>query len=86
LSAAGRIEEAKQALFEVSRNYPDLTISKVRQAMVFSDAALGPDSRKSSEARLAGLMVPRAEIKKVSVWSAREGITDSSLSSPEVRD
>jgi adenylate cyclase len=41
LSAAGRIEEAKQALFEVSRNYPDLTISKVRQAMVLSDAALG---------------------------------------------
>ena len=39
----------------------------------------GPDSRKSSEARLAGLMVPRAEIKKVSVWSAREGITDSAL-------
>jgi hypothetical protein len=31
-------------------------------------------------------MVPRAEIKKVSVLSAREGITDSSLSSPEVRD
>jgi hypothetical protein len=31
-------------------------------------------------------MVPRAEIKKVSVWSAREGITDSALSSPEVRD
>jgi adenylate cyclase len=41
LSGAGRIEEAKQALVEVSRNYPDLTISKVRQAMVFSDAALG---------------------------------------------
>jgi adenylate cyclase len=41
LSAAGRIEEAKQALLEVSRHYPDLTISKVRQAMVLSDAALG---------------------------------------------
>jgi adenylate cyclase len=40
LSGAGRIEEAKQALVEVLRNYPDLTISKVRQAMVFSDAAL----------------------------------------------
>jgi adenylate cyclase len=40
LSGAGRIEEAKQALIEVLRYYPDLTISKVRQAMVFSDAAL----------------------------------------------
>jgi adenylate cyclase len=40
LSGAGRIEEAKQALVEVLRYYPDLTISKVRQAMVFSDAAL----------------------------------------------
>jgi adenylate cyclase len=40
LSGAGRIEEAKQALVEVLRYYPDLTITKVRQAMVFSDAAL----------------------------------------------
>jgi adenylate cyclase len=40
LSGAGRIEEAKKALVEVLRNYPDLTISKVRQAMVFSDTAL----------------------------------------------
>jgi adenylate cyclase len=40
LSGAGRIEEAKQALVEVLRNYPDLTISKVRQAMVHSDATL----------------------------------------------
>jgi hypothetical protein len=40
LSGADRIEEAKQTLVEVLRYYPDLTISKVRQAMVFSDAAL----------------------------------------------
>jgi tetratricopeptide (TPR) repeat protein len=33
LSGAGRIEEAKQALVDVLRNYPDLTISKIRQAM-----------------------------------------------------
>jgi len=40
LSGAGRVEEARQAYAEMMRNYPDLTISKVRQAMVFSDAYL----------------------------------------------
>ncbi|HKH02049.1 MAG TPA: adenylate/guanylate cyclase domain-containing protein [Bradyrhizobium sp.] len=40
LSGAGRIEEAKQAYAEMMRDYPDLTISKYKQAMVFSPAAL----------------------------------------------
>jgi len=52
LSGAGRIEEAKQALVEVLRNYPDLTISKVRQAMVHSDAAL---DRMAENLRRLGL-------------------------------
>jgi adenylate cyclase len=71
LSGAGRIEEAKQALFEVSRNYPDLTISKVRQAIGLFRCFFGSAGRKSSEARFAGLTVRRAEVRKVSVWSAR---------------
>ena len=40
LSGAGRIEEARQAYAEMMRNYPDLTVSKFKQAMVFSPAAL----------------------------------------------
>jgi adenylate cyclase len=40
LSGAGRIEEAKQALSEMLRYYPDLTVSKFKQAMVFSSATL----------------------------------------------
>ena len=36
LVGAGRIEEAKQAFAEMLRHYPDLTVSKFKQAMVFS--------------------------------------------------
>jgi adenylate cyclase len=41
LSGAGRIEEATQAFAEMMRHYPDLTVSKFKQAMVFSPAVLG---------------------------------------------
>jgi adenylate cyclase len=40
LSGAGRLEEAKEAYAELLRSYPDLTISKFKQAMVFSPAVL----------------------------------------------
>ncbi len=40
LVGAGRIEEAKQAFAEMLRHYPDLTVSKFKQAMVFSAPAL----------------------------------------------
>jgi adenylate cyclase len=40
LSGGGRIEEAKQALAEMMRYYPDLTVSKFKQAMVFSNATM----------------------------------------------
>jgi adenylate cyclase len=40
LSGAGRADEAKQAFAELMRWYPDLTISKFKQAMVFSPAVL----------------------------------------------
>jgi adenylate cyclase len=40
LSGAGRMEEAKQAYAEMMRSYPNLTVSKFRQAMVFSAPAL----------------------------------------------
>jgi adenylate cyclase len=40
LAGAGRIEEAKQAFAEMMRHYPDLTVSKFKQAMVFSPAVL----------------------------------------------
>jgi adenylate cyclase len=40
LSGAGRVEEAKQAFAMMMRYYPDLTISKFKQAMVFSPAVL----------------------------------------------
>jgi adenylate cyclase len=40
LSGGGRIEEAKQALAEMMRYYPDLTVSKFKQAMVFSSATM----------------------------------------------
>jgi adenylate cyclase len=39
LSGAGRIEEGKLALAEMLRSYPDYTISKFKQAMVFSESA-----------------------------------------------
>ncbi|HEY3794689.1 MAG TPA: adenylate/guanylate cyclase domain-containing protein [Bradyrhizobium sp.] len=40
LSGAGRIDEASQSFAEMMRYYPDLTVSKFRQAMVFSAATL----------------------------------------------
>ena len=40
LSGAGRIEEGRQMLAEMMRHYPDLTVSKFKQAMVFSPAVL----------------------------------------------
>jgi adenylate cyclase len=40
LSGAGRIDEANQAFSVMLRSYPDLTVSKFKQAMVFSSAAL----------------------------------------------
>jgi len=40
LSGAGRMEEAKEAYAQMLRSYPDLTVSRFRQAMVFSSAAL----------------------------------------------
>jgi adenylate cyclase len=52
LSGAGRIEEAKQAFTELMRSYPDLTVSKFKQAMVFSDAVL---NRMAENLRKLGL-------------------------------
>jgi adenylate cyclase len=40
LSGAGRIDQASHAFAEMMRYYPDLTISKFRQAMVFSTTTL----------------------------------------------
>src|ERR1700759_2934567 len=40
LAGAGRIEEAKVAFAEMLGHYPDLTVSKFKQAMVFSAPAL----------------------------------------------
>ena len=40
LFGAGRIEEARQAFAEVTRYYPDLTVARLRQAMIFSPAVL----------------------------------------------
>jgi adenylate cyclase len=40
LSGAGRIDQASHAFAEMMRYYPDLTISKFRQAMVFSPTTL----------------------------------------------
>jgi adenylate cyclase len=52
LSGAGRMDDAKKAYAEVMRNYPDLTISKFKQAMVFSPAAL---DRMAENLRKLGL-------------------------------
>ena len=52
LSGAGRVEEAKQAFTELMRYYPDLTVSKFKQAMVFSPAAL---NRMAENLRKLGL-------------------------------
>src|ERR1700720_1473789 len=40
LSGAGRVDEAKQAFAEMLLSYPDLTVTKFKQAMVFSPAVL----------------------------------------------
>ena len=40
LSGGGRVEEAKQALAEMMRYYPDMTVSKFKQAMVFSSSTM----------------------------------------------
>src|SRR6202790_2225752 len=52
LSGAGRIDEAKQAFAEMMRNYPDLTVKKFKQAMVFSPAVL---DRMAENLRKLGL-------------------------------
>ena len=52
LVAAGRIEEAEQAFLELMRFYPDLTITKFKQAMVFSNAVL---DRMAENLRRLGL-------------------------------
>jgi adenylate cyclase len=52
LSGAGRDEEAKQAYAEMMRSYPDLTVSKFKQAMVFSPAVL---NRMAENLRKLGL-------------------------------
>jgi adenylate cyclase len=52
LSGADRMEDAKKAYAVVMRSYPDLTISKFKQAMVFSPAAL---DRMAENLRKLGL-------------------------------
>lgn len=52
LSGAGRIDEARKAFAEMLRSYPDLTISKYKQAMVFSGATL---DRMAENLRKLGL-------------------------------
>jgi adenylate cyclase len=52
LSGAGRGDAAKQAFAEVMRYYPDLTVAKFKQAMVFSPAAL---NRMAENLRKLGL-------------------------------
>jgi len=52
LLGAGREEEAKAAFAEMMQAYPDMTVVKFKQAMVFSPAAL---ERMSAQLRLLGL-------------------------------
>ncbi len=52
LSGAGRVGEAKQAFAEMMRNYADLTVSKFKQAMVFSPVSL---DRMAENLRKLGL-------------------------------
>jgi adenylate cyclase len=51
-AGAGRMEDAKKAYAVVMRSYPDLTISKFKQAMVFSPATL---DRMAENLRKLGL-------------------------------
>ena len=52
LSGAGRADEAKQAFAVMMLTYPDLTVSKFKQAMVFSPAVL---NRMAENLRKLGL-------------------------------
>jgi adenylate cyclase len=52
LAGAGRIDEAKLALADMLRSYPGLTISKYREAMVFSGSTL---DRMAEHLRTLGL-------------------------------
>jgi adenylate cyclase len=52
LSGAGQVEEAKRAFAKMMRNYPDLTVAKFKQAMVFST---GPLNRMAENLRKLGL-------------------------------
>jgi adenylate cyclase len=52
LSGAGRFDEAKEAFAELMLTYPDLTVSKFKQAMVFSPAVL---ERMAANLRKLGL-------------------------------
>jgi adenylate cyclase len=52
LSGAGRVEEAKQVFAQLMRYYPELTISRFKQAMVFSPAVL---DRMAENLRKLGL-------------------------------
>ena len=52
LSGAGRVDEARQAFAEVMRFYPDLTMSRYKEAMVFSPAVL---DRMAANLRKLGL-------------------------------
>jgi len=52
LSGAGRVDEARQAFAEMMRIYPDLTMSRFKEAMVFSPAVL---DRMAANLRKLGL-------------------------------
>jgi adenylate cyclase len=52
LAGAGRIDEAKKALAAMMQTYPDMTIYKFKQAMVFSGSAL---NRMADNLRKLGL-------------------------------
>jgi adenylate cyclase len=52
LAGAGRADEAKQAFAELMREYPDLTVTKFKQAMVFSKPTL---ERMAQHLRSLGL-------------------------------
>ena len=61
LAGAGKIEEAKQAFADMMRHYPDLTVTKFKQAMVFSGHD-GGDGAAPSDFGVVGVGVgTRAE-------------------------
>jgi adenylate cyclase len=53
LAGAGKTEEAKQAFAEMMRHYPDLTVAKFKQAMVFSPATMDRMARHLQSLGLA---------------------------------